>query len=87
MLSSYCKNCGMPYTTVAEMSALHCNQCEQARTEAMQHVRAQATEKKQEVSESDVLYAGRQALMQRAHHPRQTFISPREFDRANMERK
>jgi hypothetical protein len=86
-LSSYCRNCGDPYTTVSEMSALHCNGCEQARTEAMTHATAQAEEQKKTIAPDDLLYIGRQALMQRAHHPRQTFISPREFNRADMERR
>jgi hypothetical protein len=76
MLSSYCRNCGAAHTTTAEMSANHCNGCETARTEAM----AGAKEKDPKISPDDLLYKGREALIQRAHHPRVTFISPREFD-------
>jgi len=83
MLSSYCKNCGGSFTTTAEMSANHCNGCEEKRKAAMQF----AKEQNPEIGASDLLYAGRQALIQAAHHPRQTFINPREFDRAQMERK
>ena len=35
-LSSYCRNCGAPATTTEELSANHCNQCEEARKTAMQ---------------------------------------------------
>jgi len=82
-LSSYCRNCGTPYTTVSEMSALHCNGCEEKRKAAIQFHK----DKNPEASESDLLYAGREALIRAAHHPRQTFISPREFNRSEMERK
>lgn len=82
-LSSYCRNCGSGNATAAEMASNHCNTCEEARKAAIQAY----VEKNPTSSDSDRLYAGREALMQRAHHPRQTFISPREFNRAEMERR
>lgn len=85
-LSSYCRNCGKPVATTAEMSANHCNGCEEARKGAITALVDQAREQKREISESDKLYAGREALMQRARHPRETFINPRDFNRWDMEK-
>lgn len=82
-LSSYCRNCGAPATTTAELSANHCGVCEEARKAAMQLF----VEKNPDSLESDRLYAGRQALMQRVHSAQAQKISPRDFNRANMERK
>jgi len=76
-LSSYCRNCGAPVSTTAEMSANHCNGCEEARKGAL----TAFAEQNPQASESDKLYAGRQALMQRAAHPRSGSISPRDFAR------
>lgn len=81
-LSSYCRNCGAPVTTTSEMSANHCNGCEEARKGAI----TAFVEANPNSNESDRLYAGRQALMQRAYHPRQTFVNPRDFNRADMKR-
>lgn len=85
-LSSYCRNCGKQNGTIAEMGANHCNECEEARTNAIKTFVEQATANKTEINESDKLYAGRTALGQRAHHPRQTFINPREFNRMDSKR-
>ena len=82
-LSSYCRNCGASNQTTVDMSSNHCTQCEEARKGA---VTAHA-EQNPNSSESERLYAGRQALMQRAHHPHRTFVNPRDFDRTNMERR
>jgi len=76
-LSSYCRNCGLPNGTTEEMCANHCNNCEEARKTAMQA----AKEKDTTLQGDELLYVGRQALMQRAHHPRETFINPRDFSR------
>ena len=84
-LSSYCRNCGAPVTTTEELSANHCNGCEEARKAAM--TAFAESHKDGSFAESDRLYAGRQALIQRAHHPHQTFINPRNFDRGDMERR
>ena len=81
-LSSYCRNCGRPVKTTEELSANHCADCETNRQEAMKHF----VEQNKDASESDKLYAGRQALMQRARHPHETFINPRDFNRADMTR-
>ena len=81
-LSSYCRNCGKPNGTPEEMGANHCNECETARNEAMQGAAAKANEAKQPMSQTDLLYVGRQALMQRQHSAHQGFISPRDFTRA-----
>ena len=82
-LSSYCRNCGLPVSTTDEMSANHCNGCEEARKAAMQtFVEANPNG----FVDSDRLYAGRQALMQRVHSAHNQKISPRDFNRADMKR-
>lgn len=82
-LSSYCQNCGGP-KSMGEYGDPRCGSCEQIRTEAMQHFAAENTEKikKGELSESDILYAGRQALLQRAHHANRNYTDPRQFSAA-----
>jgi len=82
-LSSYCRNCGNTNPTIPEMQANHCDACEKAGLDA----REAAQKENPKLSETDLLYVAREARLQRAHHPRQTFISPREFNRAEMERK
>jgi len=83
-LSSYCRNCGAAAITTAELSANHCDKCEEARKAAMQNFVEQNPEG---FLESDRLYAGRQALMQRVHSAHAQKISPRDFNRADMERR
>ena len=79
-LSSYCRNCGGPNITYDEMAGNHCNVCEKTGVDA----REQALATNPNLSESDLLYIARNARQQNAHHPRKTFINPREFNRANM---
>jgi hypothetical protein len=76
-LSSYCRNCGAAASTTAELAANHCNGCEEARKSAI----TAFAEANPNAAETEKLYAGRIALMGRAHHPRQTFINPRDFNR------
>ncbi len=80
-LSSYCKNCGAP-KDVTEYADNTCGKCETYRKEAMQGAKAENPE----LSEDQLTYVGRQALAARAHNARQTWIHPRDFSRANMER-
>lgn len=75
MASSYCRVCSATYTTVAEMSASHCIQCEETRKGAMQFHK----EQNPTASESDLLYAGREAMNRRRTHPRQGFIPASDF--------
>jgi hypothetical protein len=81
-LSSYCRNCGAP-KDVTEYAENTCGKCETARSEAIQGAKAE----KPELTESELLYVGRQALSQRAITSRQTWVNPRDFRRADMENK
>lgn len=74
MLKSYCNNCGGSKEP-ANYSAINCAGCETLSKEAQQ---AFAAEHK-DASESDILYAGRMALTQRAHHAHRNFLDPRQF--------
>lgn len=74
MLTAYCQNCGAPKEP-SEYSANTCGSCKTTRLEAEQ---AYAAEHK-DASESDILYAGRQALLQKAHHAHKNFQDPRGF--------
>jgi hypothetical protein len=76
MMSSYCRNCGGAISTVGEMSSNWCITCEEARKAAMQFKKEQTPD----ANESDLLYAGREALMQRRFHPRQTFVNPKDHN-------
>lgn len=80
-MSSYCMNCGQP-KQVNEFAAHTCGGCSTARAEAIQGAKAENPE----LSEDQLLYVGRQALAARQHSARQTYISPRDFDRAKMEK-
>lgn len=74
MMSSYCGWCGGPKEP-ADYAADMCATCKTRRSEAMQHFKVEHPE----ASESDVLYAGRQSLMQRAHTAHRNFVDPRDF--------
>lgn len=74
MLSSYCHNCGAAKEPI-DYSAPYCPACQSARSEAMQHFRAENPK----ATDSDVLHAGRAALGERAHHAHRNFVDPRGF--------
>ena len=74
MLTAYCRNCGGPKEP-SEYAANTCGTCTTTRLEAEQ---AFAAEHK-DAPESDILYAGRQALLNRAHHANRNFTDPRGF--------
>ena len=74
MLTATCFTCGAPKDQ-AHYADTNCPDCELARASAMKDF----TEKNPDASNSDVLYAGRQALMQRSHSARRSFISPGAF--------
>lgn len=74
MLTASCNNCGFPKEP-ANYGDVNCPTCTTARNEAEQGFKAEHPE----ASESDVLYVGRQALLQRAHHANRNFTDPRAF--------
>lgn len=74
MLTASCHNCGAPKDP-ANYGDVNCPACTSLRKEAEQAFAAENPG----VSESDILYAGRQALNQRAHHAHRNFIDPRNF--------
>jgi hypothetical protein len=81
-LSSYCRNCGAP-KDVSEYAANTCGKCATEAREARQGAAAENPA----LTESELLYIERQALAQRAHNARDTWVNPRDFDRAHMDRK
>lgn len=83
MLTSYCRTCCAPKEP-ANYADFDCPTCITAKNEAMQNYAAEHAEKIQsgEITNSDVLYVGRQALMARAHHANRNFVDPRGFSRA-----
>lgn len=76
-LSSYCHNCHKPNATTAEMGADHCDGCEKIRTDAM----TGAKEANPELTQDQLLYVGRTAMLGAAGHARSGSISPRDFHR------
>jgi len=74
VLSSYCQTCGASKEP-ANYADNYCPACTSLRREAEQAFAAENPE----ASESDILYAGRQALSQRAHHANRNFTDPRAF--------
>lgn len=77
MIRSYCDACHKPKETI---TAVLCNSCESRRTEAMQHAAAENPN----LSQSDLLYVGRQALNQVRHHSHINHVDPRNFTRSGM---
>lgn len=73
MLTSHCRICGAPKEP-ADYASNECRGCSTLRTEAEQHFAAEHPG----AGESDILYAGRQALNQRAHHAHRNFVDPRQ---------
>jgi hypothetical protein len=74
VLTATCQNCGAA-KDAANYADPTCPSCTARRNEAQQHFRAEHPD----APESDVLYAGRQALMQVAHHANRNFTDPRGF--------
>lgn len=72
MLTSTCRNCGTPKT---DYQAPECEACTTTRREAEQHFAAEHPR----AAESDILYAGRQAVLARSHHAHRNFVDPRDF--------
>lgn len=77
-LSSYCRVCGKPNTTTQEMSANHCNGCEERRNAAMT---AFVDAHPNGYADSDRLAAGREAMYGGSRNPRADFINPRNYNR------
>ena len=74
MLTATCRVCGSPKEP-ADYAASECPACRTLRREAEQHFAAENPN----AGESDILYAGRAALNQRAHHAHRNFVDPRSF--------
>lgn len=72
MLTTTCYTCHQPK---ADLRAVNCPACTTTQLEAEQHFAAENPN----AAESDILYAGRTALRQRAHHANRNFIDPRDF--------
>jgi hypothetical protein len=79
-LSSYCRNCGQS-KSIANYADDRCPACETLKTEAEQGFAAENADKLKsgELTTSDVLYAGRMALTQRAIHANRNYTDPRGF--------
>jgi hypothetical protein len=74
MLTSTCRVCG---NSKSDFVATECANCQTIRTETRQYMKAEFPN----ASESDILYAERQALNQRAHHAHRNYIDPRDHSR------
>lgn len=72
MMTLNCRICNNPKEDVR---ANECNGCKTVRVEAEQHHAAENPK----ASEGEILYAGRAALNQRAHHAHRNFVDPRDF--------
>lgn len=70
MLTSHCKNCG---AAKSDYQALYCDPC----TDTMQKGQAAHKEANPEATQSEILYAGRAALMTTAHNAHKNFVDPR----------
>lgn len=73
-MTSTCSNCGATKDP-AHYADNYCPTCTARMNEAAQHFAAENPN----ASQSDILYAGRQALLQRAHHAHRNFVDPRGF--------
>ena len=78
MLTATCNNCGSP-KEIANYGDIECPNCKTTRKEAEQHFAAENPK----ASESDILYAGRMAVLHRAHKAHKNFVDPRSFSGAN----
>jgi hypothetical protein len=78
MLTATCGNCGNPKDP-ANYRDTFCPACTTTKNEAEQGFAAEHAG----ALESDILYAGRQALMSVAHHARRNFTDPRGFSAAH----
>ena len=74
MLTVSCRICGNAKPP-SEYSKDLCNECGRLRSQAENHYASEHPN----AAQSDILYAGRQALNQRAHHAHRNFIDPRDF--------
>lgn len=75
MMKSTCDNCYGP-KDVHDYANPLCGACQSLRNEAIHHHRTEHPE----APESDALYAGRQALLQRSGRPSMNYIDPRTFN-------
>lgn len=76
MLTATCGNCGQPKSP-NEYADPYCSTCTTSKREAEQHFAAEHPK----AAESDIIYAGRRALQERAHHAHRNFVDPRDFSR------
>lgn len=74
MLTATCGNCGLAKDP-RNYADNYCPECTRLRNEAEQHFAAENPQ----AAQSDVLYHGRQALLQRAHHANRNYTDPRAF--------
>ncbi len=74
MLTATCGNCGKAKSP-DEYASTYCRSCTTTKNEAEQGFAAENPN----ANPSDILYAGRQALMQVAHHAHRNFTDPRGF--------
>lgn len=61
-----------------EIANTNCRACQTSFNEAAQHFAAENPN----AAQSDILYAGRQAMLSRAHTAHRNFVDPRTFSRA-----
>lgn len=74
MMTSNCHTCGFPKEP-ANYADPYCPACTTLKREGEQHHAAENPN----ATESEILYAGRCALRQRAHHAHRNFVDPRGF--------
>lgn len=74
MLTATCQNCGAAKDP-KDYANPNCATCTSTASEAAQHYAAEHPG----CAQSDALYAGRKALLQRAHHAHRNFVDPRAF--------
>jgi hypothetical protein len=81
MGSTYCRSCFKPFGNVSDMfNKTWCDECQNITDKAAEALR----EANPSASPTDILEAGRTARLQRAGHARLNYISPRDFNRADM---
>lgn len=73
-MTSHCQNCGAPKEP-ANFRDNYCPSCTQLDVEAQQHFAAENPN----ATQSDILYAGRQARLARAMRPGNNYMDPRNF--------
>jgi len=73
--TSHCSICGLPKLSIAEYQMPQCNDCTKLKETATQSFIVDNPD----APMSDALYAGRMAMMARAHTAHRNAVDPRDF--------